>query len=118
MTRSPQEVFSHHLQALADRDIDALSEDYSAHALILTPQGALEGTAGAQQFYQQAFQALPDAEFTVRWTVYGQNSLMAAWTASASVGHVDDGVDTLSFTDGRIHLHASSFTITASDTAR
>jgi hypothetical protein len=117
MNRSPQEVFSHHVQALADRDIDALIKDYSADALILTPQGALEGTAGAEQFYQQAFQALPDAEFTVRWTVYGQDSLMAAWNATASVGHVDDGVDTLSFTDGTIHLHASSFTITPTDTA-
>jgi hypothetical protein len=29
MTLTPQEVFSHHLQALADRDIDALSKDYS-----------------------------------------------------------------------------------------
>ncbi len=66
MTLTPQEVFSHHLQALADRDIDALSKDYSADALILTPRGALEGTAGVQQFYRQAFQALPDAQFHAR----------------------------------------------------
>jgi ketosteroid isomerase-like protein len=117
MTRSPQEVFSDHLQALVNRDISALIEDYSADALILTQQGALDGTAGADQFYRQAFEVLPDAEFTVKWTVFGGDSLLAAWTATASAGHVDDGVDTLSFTDGTIRLHASFFTITPNETA-
>jgi hypothetical protein len=117
MTRSPQEVFADHLAALANRDISALSNDYSADALILTPQGALNGTAGAEQFYRQAFEVLPDAEFTVKWTVFGRDSLLAAWTATASAGHVDDGVDTLSFTDGTIRLHASFFTITPNETA-
>lgn len=112
MTRSPQEVFSDHLAALASRDTSALAEDYSADALILTQQGVLDGTAGAEQFYRQAFHLLPDAEFAVKWIVFGGDSLLAAWTATASAGHIDDGVDTLSFTDGTIRLHASSFTIT------
>jgi ketosteroid isomerase-like protein len=117
MTRSPQEVFADHLAALANRDISALSNDYSADALILTQQGALHGTAGADQFYRQAFEILPDAEFTVKWTAFGGDSLLTAWTATASGGHVDDGVDTLSFADGTIRLHSSSFTITANETA-
>ena len=75
------------------------------------------GTAGADQFYRQAFEVLPDAEFTVKWTAFGGDSLLAAWTATASAGHVDDGVDTLSFTDGTIRLHASFFTITPNETA-
>jgi hypothetical protein len=93
MTRSPQQVFSDHLQALTKRDVGALTKDYSADAVILTQHGALQGRAGAEQFYNQAFEILPDAEFAVKWTVYGPDSLMAAWTANASAGHVDDGVD-------------------------
>ena len=50
MTRSSQEVFTDHLRALATRDIGTLAKDYSADAVILTQQGALEGTAGAEQF--------------------------------------------------------------------
>jgi hypothetical protein len=111
MTRSPQEVFAGHLAALATRDIASIVDDYSADALILTQQGALEGKAGAEQFYRQAFDILPDVEFTVRWTVFSRETLLAAWAATATAGHVDDGIDTLSFADGAIRVHSSSFTI-------
>jgi hypothetical protein len=111
MTRSPQDVFKHHLDALSRRDVGALITDYAANATILTQQGAMQGTEGAEQFYRQAFEVLPDAEFAVQWSVFAGDTLMAGWTATATAGHIHNGVDTLSFRDGLISLHASSFTI-------
>ena len=111
MQRSPEEVFTRHLDALSRRDVGALITDYAPDALILTQQGALQGTGGAEQFYRQAFEAMPDVEFTVQWTVFAGHVVMAGWSAAASAGNVDNGVDTLTFTDGVISLHASSFTI-------
>jgi len=56
---------------------------------------------------------LPDVEFAVTWTVFAGDTLMAGWAATATAGHVDNGVDTMSFRDGLISLHASYFTIEA-----
>ena len=112
MNRSPQDVFSDHLAALATRDVGAIVKDYAEDAIVLTQQGALEGRTGVEQFYKQAFDILPDADFQVKRTVFGPAALLVSWTASASAGHVDNGIDTLTFSDGRISLHASTFTIT------
>ena len=113
MTRSPEEVFTHHLDALSRRDVGELITDYAPNAVMLTQQGHLPGPEGAEQFYRQAFEAMPDVEFTVQWTVFAGNVLMAGWSATATAGSVDNGVDTLTFTGGEIGLHASSFTIEA-----
>ena len=111
MTRSPQEIFTHHLDALSRRDIGDLGTDYEADALIVTPQGAMHGTDGIEQFYGQAFTLLPDVDFAVTWTTFAGESLLAGWTATATAGHVDNGVDTMTFANGLIRLHCSSFTI-------
>ena len=50
MTRSPQEIFTHHLDALSRRDIGDLGTDYEADALIVTPQGAMNGTLLGMSF--------------------------------------------------------------------
>jgi SnoaL-like protein len=111
MSRSPQEVFSDHLAALVKRDVPLILEDYAENARILTPQGALEGLAGVEAFYTQALAGLPDVEFTITSKVFGKEALLARWTAAATAGTVDDGVDTFVFTDGKISLQSSWFTI-------
>ena len=111
MTRSPQEVFADHVSALASRDVTAIVEDYAEDALLLTSQGAVEGRQGVEQFFRQALEMLPDVEFQIGPTVFGGDALLVWWTATATAGRVDDGVDTLRFADGLIRLQASSFTI-------
>ena len=111
MTRSPQEVFADHLAALALRDVAAIGKDYAEDAWLLTSQGAVEGREGVEQFFRQAFEMLPDVEFQIGPKVFGGDALLVWWTATATVGYVDDGVDTLRFSDGLIRLQAGSFTI-------
>jgi ketosteroid isomerase-like protein len=115
MTRSPQEVFADHLAALAVRDVTAIGKDYAEDALFLTAQGAITGRDGVEAFFRQALEMLPDVEFQVGPTVFGGDSLLVWWTATATAGHVDDGVDTLTFSDGSIRLQSSSFTIEPND---
>ncbi|HEY5978481.1 MAG TPA: nuclear transport factor 2 family protein [Microlunatus sp.] len=111
MTRSPEEVFADHLSALALRDVTAIGKDYADDALLLTSRGAVEGRHGVEQFFRQALEMLPDVEFQIGPTVFGGDALLVWWTATATAGHVDDGVDTLRFADGLIQLQASAFTI-------
>ncbi len=111
MTRSPREVFADHVAALSLRDVTAIGKDYAEDAQLLTAQGAVEGREGVEQFFRQALEMLPDIEFQIGPTVFGGDALLVWWTATATAGHVDDGVDTLRFSDGLIRLQASSFTI-------
>ena len=54
MARSPQDVFSAHTTALASGDIGKIVEDYSAEAVLLTPQGPIEGRDGIGEFFAGA----------------------------------------------------------------
>jgi hypothetical protein len=104
-------VFSDHLDALARRDVAEIVKDYAADAVLITSQGVLEGRAGIEYFYTESLKGLPDIRFHVKATVYAENALLVWWTASASAGHIDDGVDTLTFADGLITLQTSSYVI-------
>ena len=111
MKRSPQEVFADHLAALALRDVTAIGRDYAEDAQLLTSQGAVQGREEVERFFRQALEMLPDVKFQIESKVFGGDALLVWWTATATAGRVDDGVDTLRFSDGLIRLHASSFTI-------
>ena len=111
MTRTPQEVFSDHLASLAKRDVSLILQDFADGAILISPNGALEGLAGVEAFYTQALGGLPDIDFTISSTVFGGDALLVRWTGKASAGRVDDGVDTFVFSDGKITLQSSWFTI-------
>jgi ketosteroid isomerase-like protein len=43
MTRTPEEVFAHHAQALGAGDLDGIVEDYADDAVFITPAGVKRG---------------------------------------------------------------------------
>lgn len=111
MPRSPQEVFSDHLAALAKRDVALILEDFGEDAVVLIPEGSLQGLPGVEAFYAQAIEGMPDLEITVTSSVFGGDVLLARWTATSSTATVNDGVDTFVITDGKIRVQSSWFTI-------
>jgi len=111
MTRSPQEVFTAHKTALAQRDAVAIVQDFREDAVLLTAQGAMEGRSGVETFYTQALAALPQMEINYTSAVYAGDALLVQWTASSTAGRITDGVDTFIFADGAIRLQTSAFTI-------
>ena len=111
MTRSPQEVFTAHTNALAELDIVAILQDYREDAVLLTSQGAMEGHSGVETFYTQALAALPHIEINYTSAVYAGDALLVQWTAFSTAGRITDGVDTFIFADGAIRLQTSTFTI-------
>jgi hypothetical protein len=48
-TRSPQEVFNHHVQALGAEDLDEIVADFSDDAIFITPAGVLRGKDSIRQ---------------------------------------------------------------------
>jgi ketosteroid isomerase-like protein len=50
-TRSPQEVFGHHAQALGAEDLDEIVADYSDDAVFISPAGVQRGRDGIRQAF-------------------------------------------------------------------
>jgi len=111
MTRTPEEIFSDHFEALTRKDVSLILQDFADDAIVISPQGALQGLAGVSAFYTQALGGLPDIDFTIVSKVPGGDALQVRWTGKASAGRVDDGVDTFVFAGGKITLQSTWFTI-------
>jgi ketosteroid isomerase-like protein len=109
MARSPQEVFAAHAAALADGDIAAIVEDYSADAVLVTPQGPIRGRDGIGEFFAGALAALPLAEFTLSLSVFAGDVLLLQWSATSAHNRITDAVDTFVFAEGLIRLQTTVF---------
>jgi hypothetical protein len=60
-TRSPQEVFDHHAQALGAADLEQIVADYSDDAIFITPAGVLRGKDGIRQAFTKLLGEVPQA---------------------------------------------------------
>jgi hypothetical protein len=108
--RTPEEVFTHHAQALGAEDLDAILMDYADAATFISPSGVLRGKDAIRQFFADLLQALPKAEWGVK-TIYADNVLFLEWTADSVRASVSDGVDTFLFENGLITLQTVRNTI-------
>jgi predicted SnoaL-like aldol condensation-catalyzing enzyme len=99
--RTPEEIFTHHAQALGAEDLDATVMDYADTAYLVTPDGVSRGKDAIRAFFAGVFQALPQAQWSVK-TIYVEDLLFLEWTADSARASDSDGVDTFIFHDGLI----------------
>ena len=113
MTRTPQEVFAHHGQALAAGDVDEVVIDYADNAVMISPAGVKRGKDGVREAVTQllADLDLPDAATDVKEKTYAGDVLLLAWSADTARSRTDDGVDTFVFGDGMIQAHTIYYTL-------
>jgi ketosteroid isomerase-like protein len=111
MTRTPEEVFQHHAQALGAGDLDEIVADYSDDAVFITPAGVKRGKAGVREGFTQLLADVPNADWTVPTQVYEGDVLFLEWTAHAEKTRIDDGVDTFIFRDGQIVLQTVRYNV-------
>ena len=109
MTRSAEDAYRAHLQAVNAGGLKALLENYADDVVVLTSQGPLEGKAAVEAFFRQAFSLLPQAQVSAKKTVFHGAALLAWWGAESPAGRIDDGVDTILFEGGLIKLQSISF---------
>ena len=72
MTRTPQEVFQHHAQALGAGDLDGIVDDYSDDAVFITPDGVNRGKDGVREGFTKLLADVRDGQIrlqTVRYTL-------------------------------------------------
>ena len=110
-TRSPQEVFSHHAQALGAEDLDEIVADYSDDAVFITPAGVQRGKDGIRQAFTKLLGEVPQATWDLKTTIYEDDILFLEWSAQGGGNRIEDGIDTFVFRDGLIRVQTVRYTL-------
>jgi ketosteroid isomerase-like protein len=111
MTRTPEEVFKHHAQALGAGDLEGIVADYANDAVFISPAGIKRGKEGIREAFTQLLADVPDAAWTLKTQLYEGDVLFLEWAADAGATRVDDGIDTFVFADGQIRVQTVRYTL-------
>ncbi|MFT9473270.1 nuclear transport factor 2 family protein [Streptomyces sp. 11-1-2] len=114
MTRTPEQTFHDHGQALGSGDLDKISANYAEDAVFVTPAGVLRGREGVKQGIGALLGDLPDAAWDLK-PQFADDVLFLEWSATAAQARVEDGVDTFVFRDGLIHAQTVRYTLVTED---
>jgi hypothetical protein len=101
-SRTPQQVFAHHGQALVAGDLDEIVADYADDSVLITSDGAAHGKEGIRKVFVKLLDDLPNAVWDLKTQIFEGNVLFLEWTADSAINRVIDGVDTFVFRDGMI----------------
>ena len=110
-TRSPQEVFGHHAQALGAEDLDEIVADYSDDAIFITPAGTVRGKDGIRQAFTKLLGEIPQASWDLKTTLFEDDILFLEWSAEGGGNRIEDGIDTFVFRDGLIRVQTVRYTL-------
>jgi ketosteroid isomerase-like protein len=111
MSRTPEEVFQHHAQALGAGDLEGIVADYADDAVFISPAGVKRGKDGIREAFTQLLADVPNAAWALPTQIYEGDALFLEWTADAGATFADDGIDTFIFRDGMIQLQTVRYTL-------
>jgi ketosteroid isomerase-like protein len=111
MTRTPEEVFQHHAEALGAGDLDEIVADYTDDAVFITPDGVQSGKNGVRAGFIQLLADVPNAAWELKTQIYEYDVLFLEWAADAAATFVEDGIDTFVFRDGLIRVQTLRYTL-------
>lgn len=110
MTRTPQEVFAHHGQALAAGDLDGIVADYADDSVVITSAGVARGKDDIRKVFVKLLDDLPNAAWDLKTRIFDGDVLFLEWAADSAANRVDDGVDTFVFRNGVIWAQTVRYT--------
>ena len=110
-TRTPKEIFAHHVEALGGENLEGIVADYSDDAIFMTPAGILQGKAGIRQAFTKLLSDVPKAKWSLKTQLYQNDILLLEWTADSAKTKIDDGIDTFVFKDGFIRVQTVRYTL-------
>jgi hypothetical protein len=110
-TRSPLEVFNHHVQALGAEDLEEIVADYSDDAIFITPAGVLRGKDSIRQAFAGLLGEIPQATWDLKTTLFEDDILFLEWSAEGGGNRIEDAVDTFVFRDGLIRVQTVRYSL-------
>ena len=109
-TRTPEEVFAHHGQALGSEDLEGILADYADDAILVVQKKVYRGKDGAREVFTQLLGDLPQAKWELE-TVFVDDVLYLEWKATGGGRKVEDGIDTFIFDNGMIRVQTVVYTV-------
>jgi hypothetical protein len=109
-TRTSEEVFAHHGQALGAEDLEDIVADYAEDAILVVQKKVYRGKDGARQVFTQLLSDVPQAQWELE-TVFADGVLYLEWKATGGGRKVEDGIDTFIFQDGMIRVQTVVYTV-------
>ena len=110
MTRTPEEVFAHHVQSLGGEKLEEIVADYTEDAILIVNKKVYRGKDGARQVFAQLISDLPQAAWQLE-TVYADDVLYLEWTAVGGGRKAEHAVDTFIFQDGMCRVQTVDYTL-------
>jgi hypothetical protein len=112
VSRTPQEIFQHHVEALGAEDLDGIVSDYADDAVFITPDGVRRGKAGVREGFEKLIGDIPSASWELPTMIFEDDVLLLEWKAQSEKATVEDGIDTFVFADGQIRVQTVRYTAT------
>lgn len=111
MSRTPQEIFQHHAEALMAGDVEEIVADYADDAVLITSEGVQRGKEGIRQGFTALLADLPDARWDVPTQIFEGDVLFITWSAVSAKSKATDGVDTFVFAGDSIRVQTVRYTL-------
>ncbi len=103
MTRSTEEVFNSHREAIETANFEQLAADYAEDAVLLTLDAAYHGReAIMKDFFQSVMAQLPDVKIKFEKTAFDGDTCLLQWSADASAAKIPRGTAVFIIKDGLI----------------
>jgi ketosteroid isomerase-like protein len=109
MTRTTQQVFDSHRDAIETGDFERLIADYADDANLLTLDGAFVGKEGVASFFAGAFESFPGLRISFEKTAVEGDTFLLQWSAECDVGTFPHGVAAFIIREGKIQRQAEWF---------
>jgi ketosteroid isomerase-like protein len=102
VSRNPNEVVGHHLDAVRSGDADAMASDYAEHAVIERPDATYRGRPAIREYFRSVPDRLGDGTVVFDDVDTGLDGTVVTWHIEGGPGDGTRGHDTLVVDDGAI----------------
>lgn len=110
MTRTTQQVFDSHREAIETGDMEKLMGDYADDAVLLTLDGAFVGKEAIQKgFFEYQFSQHPNLRINFEKTAVEGDLFLLQWSAESDVATIPHGVAAFIMRDGKIQRQGEWF---------
>lgn len=105
-----QEVWDHHAETFAGRDLKGLLEDYTDESLIIANGEKIKGLKEIEKFFGGLFEELPkDCAFELPHCIVLEKNVYITWNASTDAVAYEFATDTFTIEGGKITLQTVGF---------
>ena len=107
---SAEETFARHSRALRSEQLNDVVATFHDDATVIANNKAYRGFDGIRQAFAQLLSEVPQAEWEVD-RIWAGDVLYMEWKACSARAHIDDGIDTVVFRDGKIQVQTIHYTL-------